>query len=101
MDVKKASLKALFCVVPFSGCHTAAPVVLCHAASSLLILLGDSTSANAYQLAVLFTDHGSLPWNGASISVARVFYFLRNGTAMCHSDIDFEFLAKAKCSVAP
>jgi hypothetical protein len=70
--------------------------------------LGDSTSANAYQLAVLFIDHGSLPWNGALISVARVLSFLCNGTAMCHSDIDFfiqkkdidfEFLAKAKCSV--
>jgi hypothetical protein len=72
-------------------------MVLCHAASSLLILLGDNTSANAYQLAVI--DHGSLPWNGASISVARVLYVLRNGTAMCHSNIDFDFLAKAKCSV--
>jgi hypothetical protein len=67
--------------------------------SSLLILFGDNTSANAYQLAVLFMDHGSLPWNGASISVARVLYVLRNGTAMCHSNIDFDFLAKAKCSV--
>jgi hypothetical protein len=80
------------------------PVVLWPAASSLLVLLGDSTSANVYWLAVQFclqTDHGSLPWNVACISVFGEFCFLRNGTAMCHSNINFEFLARAKCSVAP
>jgi len=81
------------------------PAVHCQAASSLLVLLGDSALANVYWLAVQFclqTDHGSLPWNVACISVFGEFCFLCNGTAMCYSNtISFEFLAKAKCSVAP
>jgi len=93
------------------------PAVHCQAASSLLVLLGDSALANVYWLAVQFclqTDHGSLPWNVACISVFREFYFFCAMALQCAIQIsilnfwqrpnvqwhhtNFEFLVKANCA---